>query len=127
MTLHGFKWLLIGISLTCFGFDYLKTKVEARELVATAQEAIEVSRRTLAASAACLNELTVQKATIESWEYRRRMETYTRVEVLQSVERAKDGDAEAIAALRDLGYYIQRPANRLVASTANVGAGIGGF
>ena len=115
------KWFLIGITATAFSFDYVRLKSGWHEMEYESDRAVALVERVQTTNTACLIELAYRKSMIESWETRSRLTTMAQVAALNSIDRAKEGDAEAVLALRDLGYSVSGPSKKLV-----VLRGIGG-
>lgn len=100
------KWFLIGTALTAFSADYLHLKVNHWEMESVATRAVALTERAQATSTACLVELAYNKSLVETWEARARLVTFSQVEALDSIDRAKEGDPEAVLALKDLGFSV---------------------
>lgn len=121
------KWFLIGIALTSFAADYLNMKVGWMRMESISLRATLAAERAQVNSTACLVELAYNKSLIESWTEKRRLVTLAHAEILQTLDKAKDGDPEALSVLSDLGYSITKSNNRLVATLPPASRGIGGF
>lgn len=121
------KWFLIGIALTSFAADYLNMKVGWMKMESVALRATLAADRAQVNSTACLVELAYNKSLIESWTEKRRLVTLAQMEILQTLDKAKEGDADAVSALADLGYAVTRSNNRLVAVLPPSHRGVGGF
>jgi len=102
------KWFLIGTALTAFSADYLNMKVHHRETDVLTTKAIATSERFHAVNTSCLVELAYNKSLIDSWAEKTKIITMARSETLATIDKAKEGDAEAVLALRDLGYSINQ-------------------
>jgi len=100
------KWFLIGTALTAFSADYLHMKANRWEMEAVATKAMALAERVQSTNTACLVELAYNKSLVETWESRARLAAFAQVEALDSIDRAKEGDAEAILALKDLGFSV---------------------
>lgn len=112
------RWFLAGIALTAFSADYLNMKARWREMEFASTQSQIVSVKAQASNSECLITLAYNRSIIESWEARKKIEVLAQVEVLQSVDKAREGDTTAIAYLKDLGYEVSKPGNRLVASAS---------
>jgi len=115
------RWLLIGIATTAFSADYINMKAHWRDLEAVATKSEAVTVRSQATATACLVELAYNKSLIESWEAKTRIITTAKMEAINTVERAKEGDAEALATLRDIGYTVNPSAKKLVQMRNGIG------
>lgn len=121
------KWFLIGIALTSFASDYISMKVGWLHMESIALRSTLAADRAQVNSTACLVELAYNKSIIESWVEKRRLTTLAQTEILQTLDRAREGDREAISDLASLGYTISKANNRLVASLPPTSRGMGGF
>lgn len=121
------KWFLIGIALTSFAADYLNMKVGWMKMESVALRATLAADRAQVNNTACLVELAYNKSLIESWTEKRRLVTLAQMEILQTLDKAKEGDVEAVSALADLGYSVTKSNNRLVAVLPPAHRGMGGF
>lgn len=121
------KWFLIGIALTSFAADYLNMKAGWVKMESVALHATLAAERAQVNNTACLVELAYNKSIMESWTEKRRLVTLAQTEILQTVDKAKEGDADAISALADLGYTVTKSSNRLVALLPPAHRGMGGF
>lgn len=122
------KWFVIGIALTSFSADYVSMKAGWRKMESVATLSIAAADKAQASNTACLIELSYDKSLIESWAEKRRLVTLAHTEILQTLDRAREGDSEAITTLGDLGYVLTKPGNRIVVAIPPArGKGIGGF
>ena len=108
------RWFLIGIAVTTFSADYVRMKAQWLGMEAVVTKAEVVTIKSQASNTECLVELAYNRALIESWEAKTKLITTAKLEALYTVDRAKEGDAEALATLRDMGYSISPPGRRLV-------------
>lgn len=115
------RWFLIGIAVTAFSADYVRMKAQWVEMESVVTKAEIVSLRSQASNTECLVELAYNRALIESWEAKTKIITTAKLEALYTVDRAKEGDAEALATLKDMGYSISPPGKRLVQSRYGMG------
>lgn len=115
------RWLLIGIATTAFSADYLRMKAQWREMASVATLAEAVSVRSQATTNACLVELAYNKSMIETWEVKTKLITTAKMEALHTIDRAKDGDAEAVAALKDMGYSVSSQGKKIVQMRYGIG------
>lgn len=115
------KWFLIGITVTAFSSDYISMKSGWNSMAYESERAVALVERVQATNTTCLIELAYRKSMIESWETKAKLTTLAQVDALNSIDRAREGDAEAVLALKDLGYSISGPGKRLA-----VLRGIGG-
>jgi len=113
------KWFLVGTALTAFTADYLNLKAHHRESEALATKAAATADRFQTVNTACLVELAYNKSLIDSWSEKSRIITMARSETLVTIDKAKEGDAEAILALKDLGYTISQ--KRITAMRYGIG------
>lgn len=100
------KWLLIGVSITCFLADYIRLKTERYSMEAQVLRFEVEMLKAQTTSTSCLVELAYNRAFIESVTAKSKLITTAKVEALNTIERARQGDAEALMALKDLGYQI---------------------
>lgn len=121
------KWFLIGIALTSFAADYLRMKTGWLQMESIALRSELAADRAQVTSTACLVELAYNKSLIESWVEKKRLATLAQTEILQTLDRAREGDREAISDLASLGYIISKANNRLVAFLPPTDRGMGGF
>jgi len=108
------KWFLIGTALTAFSADYLHMKAQWHEFESVATRSVDMVERVQASNTTCLIELAYNKSMIESWETKTKIVTLAQVEALNAIDRARDGDAEAVTALRDLGFSVSGSGKKLV-------------
>jgi hypothetical protein len=126
--MRNLKWFLVGVALTSFTADYIRMKAAWRDMEVMVVAAESVATSTQATNVSCLVELAYNRSMMESWVERRRLTTLAQVEVLESIDRARDGDAEAYESLATLGFTFSKPGNRLVAAPQLIrGKGVGGF
>jgi len=114
------KWFLIGIALTAFFADYIHLKVHHRESEVLASQAVDTAEKFRTVSSACMVELAYRKSMIESWSEKTKIITMAQTETLSAIDRAREGDAEAILALRDLGYSVSNQ-KKLIAVRYGIG------
>lgn len=100
------KWALVGVAVTCFSADYLRLKAERREMESQVLRFELTTLKAQAVSTECLVDLAYNRSLIESATERSRIITTAKVEALNTIEKARQGDAEAITALKDLGYQL---------------------
>lgn len=115
------RWFLIGIAVTTFTADYVRLRAQERELQSAATRAEALTVRAQASNTDCLVELAYNKSMIESWEVKTRLITLAQVEALNTLDRAKEGDAEALASLKSVGYSISSPGKKLVSIRYGIG------
>jgi hypothetical protein len=112
--MQSLRWFLVGIALTAFSADYIRMKAQWAKMEHVALQSEVVVAKSQATATECLIELATTRATVETWELKTRLITTARVEALNTIDRAKDGDAEAVASLQAMGYSILQPGKRLI-------------
>ena len=100
------KWILIGVSVTCFLADYLHLKAERQAMESQVLRFELATVKAQAISTECLVDLAYNRSLLESMTERARLVTTAKVEALNTIEKARQGDAEAIMALKNLGYQL---------------------
>ena len=115
------RWFLIGIAVTTFTADYVRLRAQEQELQMVATRSELLTLRAQTSNTECLVQLAYNKSMIESWEVRTRLITMAQVDALNAIDRAKEGDAEALASLKNVGYSISNPGKRLVSIRYGIG------
>lgn len=112
------KWLAIGVAATAFLADYVGMKASWRDMEAVVVKAQAVATREQATSVACLSELVASKSITESLVERKKLAVIAQVDALQMLEKARNGDAEAMAFIGELGFTVSKPGKRLAVNTS---------
>lgn len=119
------KWFAVGVAITCWFGDWVRLRTERLQMDTNSTRAILQATRAQSDETQCLVELAVNRSLIESRNEKTKLATLAREEALQMVKNAEEGDANAIYSLRELGFYITKPSNRLMAYAGPVGRGSG--
>lgn len=120
------KWFAIGVALTAFFGDWLRMRVQWDAMAAESTRSMAVITRVQATNYDCLVSLASDRAIIESWVERSKIMTLAKAEALQTLKLSEEGDANANFQLKEMGFYITKPSNRLMALVSN-GHGAGGY
>jgi len=119
------KWFAVGVALTCWFGDWVRLRAERLQMDTNSTLAVLQATRSQSNETSCLVELAVNRSLIESWTEKTKLATLAREEALQMVKRAEEGDPNAIFSLRELGFYVTKPSNRLMAFAGHPSKGSG--
>ena len=100
------KWFLVGIAVTAFVADYVRLKAERRLMEETLTKAELAILKSQTTATSCLVDLAYVKARSESDYEKKKFITMAQVAALDTIDRAREGDAEAMMAIQDVGYSI---------------------
>ena len=97
------KWFLIGVIVTVFLGDWLKMKVERKQLMEVSVSSTELAESRTATVSACEDSLNEVKEMLSDVELRARVAVLVRAQSMDLFVRAHNGEQKAKDMMIDLG------------------------